>query len=437
MVGETLITRVKLAKQLSGQIEVPGDKSICHRAAILASLAAGTSEISNFSPGHDCLSTLSCLRSLGVKISRQYGNASTLHIQGIGSTGLREAQNILNAGNSGTTMRLLSGVLAAQSFLSIISGDASLRSRPMKRLIEPLHLMGASIYGRNGNSLAPLAIIGQKLRGITYSLPMPSAQIKSAILLAGLFASGKTVIKQSQVSRDHTELFLKQMGAEIDVHKDYISLMPLTKSLTSINLCVPGDISSAAYWMVAGAIHPDARIKILNCGINPTRTGIIDVLLTMGAKIKLENQRLECNEPVADIYVESSQLKATEIKGSIIPRLIDEIPILAVAACFARGTTIIKGAGELRVKESDRIATTVGELSHLGARIEALPDGMVIHGSSRLQGDNVWSHSDHRLAMSLAIAGLVASGETRIEKPQIAEISYPDFWEHLKKLAKY
>jgi 3-phosphoshikimate 1-carboxyvinyltransferase len=437
VVRETLITKIKPAKQLAGQVVVPGDKSICHRAAILGSLASGLSEISNFSPGHDCLSTISCLRSLGVKISRQSGKTSTLYIQGIGRTGLREAQNVLNAGNSATTMRLLSGVLAAHPFLSIISGDTSLRARPMKRLIEPLHLMGAEIYGRSSNSLAPLVIVGGKLRGITYSLPMPSAQIKSAILLAGLFSSGKTVIEQSQISRDHTERFLKQMGAEIDIYEGYISLMPLTKPLTSINLCVPGDISSAAYWMVAGAIHPDARIKILNCGINPTRTGIIDVLLAMGAKLKLENQRLECNEPVADIYIESSQLKAIEIKGNIIPRLIDEIPVLAVAACFARGTTIIKDAGELRVKESDRIATTVGELSHLGARIESLPDGMVIHGSSRLRGNNVRSYSDHRLAMSLAIAGLVANGETTIEKPQIAEISYPAFWEQLKELVKY
>jgi 3-phosphoshikimate 1-carboxyvinyltransferase len=333
-------------------------------------------------------------------------------------------------------MRLLSGVLAAQPFLSIISGDASLRARPMKRLIEPLQLMGAEIYGRRNNSLAPLVIRGKKLHGITYSLPMPSAQIKSAILLAGLFATGKTIVKQSQVSRDHTERLLKQMGAEIEIDKDYISLKPLVKPLTPVSLYVPGDISSAAYWLVGGAIHPNARIKIVNCGVNPTRTGIVDVLLAMGAEIKIENQRLECNEPVADIYIESSQLKAIESKEEMIPRLIDEIPILAVAACFARGTTRIKGAGELRVKESDRIATTVEELSRLGARIEALPDGMVIHGGYRLLGTEVRSHSDHRLAMSLAIAGLMARGKTTIEKPQVAEISYPDFWGQLEKLVK-
>lgn len=437
MVEKALSRKIKPAKQLSGEVVVPGDKSISHRAAILGSLASGLSEISNFSPGNDCLSTLRCLRTLGVRISRQAGGPLSVYIHGSGSTGLKEAKNVLNAGNSATTMRLLSGVLAAQPFLSIISGDASLRSRPMKRLIEPLQLMGAEIYGRSNNSLAPLVIRGRKLHGVTYSLPMPSAQIKSAVLLAGLFATGKTIIEQSQISRDHTERLLKQMRAEIDIGEGYISLNPLTKPLTPVNICVPGDISSAAYWLVAGAIHSNARVKIVNCGINPTRTGIVDVLLAMGAKIKLENRRLECNEPVADIYIESSQLKAIEIKGEIIPRLIDEIPILAVAACFARGTTIIKDAGELRVKESDRIATTVGELSRLGAKIEALPDGMLIHGGTPLMGTDVRSHSDHRLAMSLAVAGLVAKGETTVEKPQVAEISYPDFWEQLEKLVKY
>ncbi len=437
MAGKALIRKIRPAKRLAGEVVVPGDKSISHRAAILCSLASGLSEISNFSPGNDCLSTLRCLKSLGVRVNRKAGKALPLRIQGVGSTSLQEARNILNAGNSATTMRLLSGILAAQPFLSIITGDASLRARPMKRLIEPLQLMGAEIYGRSNNSLAPLVIRGKKLRGISYSLPVPSAQIKSAILLAGLFAAGKTTVEQPQVSRDHTERLLKQMGAEIDIDACCIYLMPLAKPLTSLNLRVPGDISSAAYWLVAGAIHPNSNIKVVNCGVNPTRAGIIDVLLDMGARIKLENRRLECNEPVADIHIESSQLRAIEIKGEIIPRLIDEIPILAVAACFAKGTTIIKDAGELRLKESDRITATVGELSRLGARIEALPDGMIIHGGSPLEGTAVKSHSDHRLAMSLAVAGLVSKGKTIIEKPQVAEISYPDFWEQLEKLAEY
>ena len=437
MVGKALTKKIKRAKRLAGEVVVPGDKSISHRAAILCSLASGLSEIGNFSPGNDCLSTLSCLKSLGVRISKKESKALSLYIQGSASTSLQEARNVLNAGNSATTMRLLSGILAAQTFLSIITGDASLRARPMKRLIEPLQLMGAEIYGRCSNSLAPLVIRGKKLHGISYSLPIPSAQIKSAILLAGLFATGKTTIKQPQISRDHTERLLKQMGVEISINTGYISLTPLTKPLAALNLHVPGDISSAAYWLVAGAIHPNASIKVVNCGINPTRTGIIDALLAMGARIKLENRRLECNEPVADIYIESSRLRAIEIKGEIVPRLIDEIPILAVAACFAIGTTIIKDASELRVKESDRIAATVSELSCLGARIKALPDGMVIHGGIPLDGAEVSSHSDHRLAMSLAIAGLVAKGETIIEKPQVAEISYPDFWEQLEKVVEY
>jgi 3-phosphoshikimate 1-carboxyvinyltransferase len=437
VVGKALIKKIQRAKKIAGEVVVPGDKSISHRAAILCSLASGLSEIGNFSPGNDCLSTLSCLKSLGVRISKKESKALSLYIQGADSTGLQEARNVLNAGNSATTMRLLSGILAAQSFISIITGDVSLRTRPMKRLIEPLQLMGAEIYGRCNNSLAPLVIRGKKLHSISYSLPVPSAQIKSAILLASLFATGQTTIEQPQISRDHTERLLKQMGVEIRLNKGSVSLMPITKPLAALNLHVPGDISSAAYWLVAGAIHANASIKVVNCGINPTRTGIIDALLAMGARIKLENRRLECNEPVADIYIESSQLRAIEIKGEIVPRLIDEIPILAVAACFATGTTIIKDASELRVKESDRISATVRELSCLGARIEALPDGMVIHGGFPLDGAEVSSHFDHRLAMSLAVAGLMAKGETIIEKSQVAEISYPDFWEQLGKVVEY
>jgi len=437
MAGKAHLKKILPPRQLVGEIATPGDKSISHRALILGSLAVGNSQISNLSPGKDCLSTINCLRALGVRLTKQDGKRPTMLITGVGNAGLTEAKDVLNAGNSGTTMRLLSGVLSTQRFLSILTGDSSLRSRPMKRLIEPLRLMGAEIYGRNGDSLAPLVIRGKKLHGVSYTLSVPSAQIKSAILLAGLFALGATTILQLQPSRDHTERLLKRMGAKLESDNTRISLTPLNTPLTAVDLNIPGDISSAAYWLIAGAIHPNAQIKIVNCGINPTRTGLIDALLAMGARLKIENQRLEGNEPVADLYIESSRLKAIEIGGDLIPRLIDEIPLLAVAACFTEGKTVIRGASELRVKESDRIASTSQELSRLGARIEELPDGMVIHGGKALLGSEVKSHGDHRLAMSLAVAGLVAGGTTSIQNARVAEISNPDFWEELNRLARY
>ncbi len=436
MAGKALLKNIAAPKQLAGEISVPGDKSISHRALILSSLAVGRSQLTNLSPGKDCLSTMNCLKALGVKLTGQSGSAPTVHINGVGNGGLTEPDNILNAGNSGTTIRLLSGVLAAQPFLSILTGDRSLRSRPMKRLIEPLSAMGADIHGRDNDSLAPLVIKGKKLHGIDYTLRIPSAQIKSAILLAGLFAVGITVLKQLQVSRDHTEKLLKLMGAELQTDGRNISLTSLKTQLTSLNLHIPGDISSAAYWMVAGAIHPNANIKITNCGVNPTRTGIIDVLMAMGARLKLENQAIAGNEPVAELHVESSRLKGIEIGGELIPRLIDEIPLLAVAACVAEGKTIIRDARELRVKESDRIDSTIKELRRLGARIEELPDGMVIHGGTSLLGNEVQSHGDHRLAMSLAVAGLVARGKTSIQNAGVVEISNPNFWGELSQLTQ-
>jgi len=437
MAGKVQQMNILRPRQLVGEIAVPGDKSISHRALILDSLAIGNSQINNISPGKDCLSTINCLRALGVRLTKRDGKRPTIMITGVGNAGLTEAKNVLNAGNSGTTIRLLSGVLSTQNFLSIITGDSSLRSRPMKRLIEPLRLMGAEIYGRNEDSLAPLVIRGKKLHGVSYTLPVPSAQIKSAILLAGLFALGATTIKQLQPSRDHTERLLKRMGAKLENNNTYVSLTPVNSPLAAVDLQIPGDISSAAYWLVAGAIHPNAKIKILDCGVNPTRTGIIDALLAMGARLRVENQRLEGNEPVADLHIQSSHLKAIEIGGDLIPRLIDEIPLLAVAACIAEGKTVIRDANELRVKESDRIASTGQELSRLGARIEELPDGMVIHGGKTLLGMEVESHGDHRLAMSLAVAGLVAGGTTSIQNAGVAEISNPDFWEELNKLARY
>ena len=437
MAGKTLLKSISPPKQLVGEIALPGDKSISHRALILNSLALGDSKISNLSLGRDCLSTINCLKALGVTLAKQEGKTPAVLVRGVGNAGLAEAKNVLNAGNSATTMRLLSGVLAAQPFLSIFTGDTSLRSRPMKRLIEPLHSMGAEIHGRGDGSFAPLVIRGKKLHGVTYTLPVPSAQIKSAILLAGLFAQGDTTVKQLEPSRDHTERLLKRMGAKLESDNTHVSVAPLRTHLTPVDLCIPGDISSAAYWLVAGAIHPNAKVKITNCGVNPTRTGIIDALLAMGAKLKIERQRFEGNEPVADLYIESSQLKAIEIGGDMIPRLIDEIPLLAVAACIAKGNTIISGAGELRVKESDRITTTAQELSRLGAKIEELSDGMIIHGGRLLLGAEVKSHLDHRLAMSLAIAGLVAKGSTLIHNSHVVEISYPDFWKELERLAGY
>ncbi len=434
MAGKALLN-ISAPRHLEGEISVPGDKSISHRALILNSLAVGRSQLTNLSPGKDCLSTMNCLKALGIKFTKQNGNFPMVLIDGVGHSGLTEAKNILDAGNSGTTIRLLSGVLSGQPFLSVLTGDRSLRSRPMKRLIEPLSSMGAEIYGRNSDSLAPLVIKGKKLHGINYTLKIPSAQIKSAILLAALSATGDTVLKQLQVSRDHTERLLKLMGADIQTDGKDILVTPLITPLTSIDMDIPGDISSAAYWLVAGAIHPDANIRIKNCGINPTRTGIIDVLLAMGARLKIENHRVAGNEPVADLHIQSSRLKGIEVGGELIPRLIDEIPLLAVAACAAEGKTVIRDAGELRVKESDRIASTIKELARLGARIAELPDGMIVNGGTMLQGNEVESHGDHRLAMSLAIAGLVARGKTSIQNARVVEISNPHFWRELGQLS--
>jgi len=433
--GKALLKKIVSPKQLIGEIAVPGDKSISHRALILNSLANGSSQISNLSPGRDCLSTTTCLKALGVSITKETGKEPVILINGVGNTGFTEPKDILNAGNSGTTIRLLGGVLAAQPFLSIITGDSSLRSRPMKRLIEPIRLMGGEIYGRHNDSLAPLVIRGRRLHGINYTLPVPSAQIKSAILLAGLLAEGDTTL-QGQTSRDHTERLLKRMGANLEINGTRISLAPLKTPLTAVDLHIPGDISSAAYWLVAGAIHPNAHIKIINCGVNPTRTGVIDALLAMGANLKMENKRQEGDEPVADLCVQSSRLKGVEICGGLIPRLIDEIPLLAVAACFAEGKTVIRDATELRIKESDRIASTAKELTRLGARIEELPDGMVIYGTKKLLGAEVRSYSDHRLVMSLTVAGLVARGTTSIRNARVAEISNPHFWQELKELVR-
>lgn len=426
--------RIEACQGLSGQIIPPGDKSISHRALILNAIAEGKAKIVNFSPSADFYSTLACLKALGVE--SQVGPEGLI-VSGVGSKGLREAEDVLNAGNSATTMRLLTGLLAAQPFLSIITGDESLRSRPMGRLIQPLRLMGAKIWGRTGDSLAPLAIRGNQLHGIEYRLPVASAQLKSAILLAALFAQGKTTIDEPLPSRDHTERLLAAMGAKLEINDSRIIITPSPTPLSPTEMVVPGDISAAALWLIAGAIHPKAQITVVSTGINPTRSGIIDVLKQMGANLRVENQRTESGEPVADLFIQSSDLVGVTIGGELIPRLIDEIPVIAVAASVATGTTVIKDAGELRVKETDRISTTAKELSKLGAKIEELPDGLVIQGGRRLRGAECDSHQDHRLAMALGVAALVAEGETMLYNAEAVNFSYPGFWEDLKRLSIY
>ena len=424
--------RVKGCSSLKGEVAPPGDKSISHRAVILNSMASGKARIANFSSGDDCLAMISCLRALGVEIVEESG---LFTVSGVGKEGFAEPADVLNASNSATTMRLLAGLLAAQPFLSVITGDESLRSRPMARLIHPLRTMGADIWGRGYDSLAPLAIKGGQLRGIDYTSPVASAQLKSAILIAGLFAEGCTTIEEPAASRDHTERMLGAMGADLKRDGPKIALTPPI-SLSPIDIHIPGDISSAAFWLVAAAIHPNAHITVTKTGINPTRTGIIDVLLQMGAKLRVKNERMEGGEPVADLELESSELEGTEIGGCIIPRIIDEIPLIALAGSLATGTTTIREAEELRVKESDRIGATVKELSKLGADMEELPDGMVIHGGRELKGGECHSHHDHRLAMTLGIAGLVAQGETVIHGAEAVDASYPGFWQDLERLTQ-
>ncbi len=422
---------LKAPHALDGKVSPPGDKSISHRAVILNGIARGDARVSNFAQSADCLATVACMRALGVAIESSKGGG--LVVKGVGDNGLKEAEDVLCAENSGTTMRLLAGLLAGQPFLSIITGDRSLRSRPMDRVIQPLRLMGAQIWGRSSDSRAPLVIKGGQLHGIRYTLPVPSAQLKSALLLAALFARGDTVIKEPIASRDHTERMLKAMEAKIKVKGDYITVSP--GRLKAVDIIVPGDISSAAFWLVAGAIHSRANIRLSNVGINPTRSGIIDVLNAMGADIAVTNERMVSGEPVADLKVQSSRLSGMEIGGELIPRVIDEIPLIALAASVARGKTVIKDARELRVKESDRISNTAKELLKLGADVQELPDGMIIQGREKLRGAACESHGDHRLAMMLGIAALVAEGETEIDNAEAVNISYPIFWQDLKRLS--
>jgi 3-phosphoshikimate 1-carboxyvinyltransferase len=424
---------LRAPRRLRGTIKPPGDKSISHRAAILNAIAQGEATVDNFQTGADCLATVRCLRALGARIESPAPGA--LRVQSTGRSGLREAATVLNAANSGTTLRLLAGLLAAQPFFSVLTGDASLRSRPMERIVHPLQTMGARIEGRAGGTRPPLAIEGGHLRGIRHRLPVASAQVKSALILAGLYADGETVLEEPAPSRDHTERMLRAMGAAIVAGEGGLRVSPLTGELAPLSLRVPGDISAAAFWMVAAAAHPDAELRLTDVGVNPSRSGIIDALRAMGARIAIEGEQTWGCEPVADIVVHSSRLRGTVIEGALIPRLVDEVPALAVAACLAEGETLVRDAGELRVKESDRIRATASELRRLGAHIQELPDGMVIRGVDRLRGASCGSHGDHRLAMALAVAGLLATGETTVRGAEAVAVSYPTFWDDVVRVA--
>ncbi len=413
-----------------GEMRVPGDKSISHRAAILGSLGDGRTVARGFLSSADTDATLRCLAALGVHWTLE---GDVLTVDGVGLSGFREPADVLDCGNSGTTMRVLAGALAGQPFLSVLTGDASLRSRPMERVATPLRSMGATVLTREGG-LAPLVILGGALRPITYRLPVASAQVKSAILLAGLFTEGVTVVEEPAPSRDHTERMLAAMGADIRREENALSVSGMSGGLAPLDLTVPGDLSAAAFWMVLAACAPDAEVRLPAVGVNPTRTGIIDALEAMGACVEVSEERLSGGEPVADIVVRSSRLRGASFGGDLIPRLQDEIPALAVAAVFARGRTEVRDAAELRVKESDRIAMLAGGLRAMGARIEELSDGFVIEGTGRLRGARVESHGDHRLAMAFAVAGLLAEGETAIEGAESVAVSYPGFWDDIDRL---
>ncbi|MXY44827.1 MAG: 3-phosphoshikimate 1-carboxyvinyltransferase [Dehalococcoidia bacterium] len=429
---------IQHSDRLEGTVFTAGDKSISHRAALLNSIADGTAHVSNFCVGDDRTSMLGCLQGLGVEITEcsdcdVCSDEDCFEVAGVGLNGLQEPSDVLYAGNSGTTTRLVAGLLAGQPFLSVLTGDESLRSRPMGRIVDPLREMGAGFMGRNGDTLLPLSVRGGNLNAIEYDLKVASAQVKSAILIAGLYADGRTVVRSPGQSRDHTERMMRYMGADVDINGLSVSVQ--TSNLTATNVRVPGDISSAAFWMVAGAAHPNASIRLNNVGINPSRTGVIEVLQSMGASLRMENVVEDESEPAADIIVESSDLRGVEIAGDIIPQLIDELPVLALAAVRAKGETVIRDAEELRVKESDRITATVKGLADLGADIEEISDGMVIRGGRKLRGTDVRSFGDHRIAMTMGIAGTISDGETSIDEADAADVSYPTFWSTLESVS--
>lgn len=417
---------------LKGEITVPGDKSISHRAVMIGSLSEGTTEITNFLRGADCLSTIRCFRQMGIEIEER---DTRVLVHGKGLHGLTAPSETLDTGNSGTTTRLISGILSAQSFTSVLNGDDSIQKRPMKRIMTPLSMMGAKIISLRGNDCAPLKITGAALHGIHYQSPVASAQVKSSVLLAGLYADQETSVTEPSLSRDHSEIMLRAFGADVRSEGNTATVFPEPK-LTGQKVLVPGDISSAAYFIAAALIVPGSEVLIRNVGINPTRAGILKVCQEMGADIRLLNERgLDGREePACDLLVRYSSLKGTEIGGALIPTLIDELPVLAVLACFADGTTVIRDAAELKVKESNRIDTVVENLKAMGADVQATEDGMIIRGGSLLHGGIIESYQDHRIAMSFAVAALAAHGETEIRNASCVDISYPSFYKDLARL---
>ena len=421
---------IKRANSMKGELTVPGDKSISHRGIMFGAIAEGTTELEGFLDGADCRSTISCFRQMGIEISQDHDR---VQIHGKGLYGLRQPKDMLDAGNSGTTVRLISGILAGQPFTTQLTGDASIQKRPMKRIMTPLSLMGASIRSLAGNDCAPLEIHGGSLVPIHYDSPVASAQVKSCVLLAGLYAEGQTSVTEPVPSRDHTERMLSGFGAEI-TSRERTATVTGHPRLIGQHITIPGDISSAAYFIAAGLICPNSDLYIRNVNMNPTRAGILTVAKQMGGKITLENQRVVSGEEVCDIHVVSSDLHGTQIDRELIPSLIDEIPVIAVMAAFAEGTTVIKDAQELKVKESNRIDSVTENLNAMGGDAIPTEDGMIIHGGRPLHGARILTRSDHRIAMSFAIAGLAADGETTFDDPGCIDISYPTFFETLRSV---
>lgn len=423
---------IQRSNGLKGEVKIPGDKSISHRAVMLGALAKGTTKITDFLQGADCLSTMECFRRMGIQIQNTSGEVL---VHGQGLHGLAAPSDLLNVGNSGTTIRLLSGILAPQPFSATLTGDASIQKRPMKRVMEPLSQMGAKIESLSGNGCAPLRISGTPLKGIHYKTPVASAQVKSCILFAGMYADGATTVTEPVLSRDHSERMLEHFGARLTREGTAVTIQP-EPQLAAREIPVPGDISSAAYFIAAATLVPHSEILIRNVGINPTRSGMLEVCRAMGADIQYLNERDDSGEPTADLLVRSSSLKGTVIEGAVIPALIDELPVLAVMAAFAKGETIIRNAEELKVKESDRIAVMVENLSAMGADITGTPDGMIIRGGPALHGAEIHTYKDHRIAMSFAVAALAAEGTTHIEDADCVNISYPDFYGDLQRLSR-
>ena len=415
---------------LRGELAVPGDKSISHRSVMFGALSEGITEAENFLTGADCLSTISCFRQMGISVEQ---NGTSVVVHGKGLHGLTRPSGIIDAGNSGTTVRLLSGILAGQPFDSMITGDASIQKRPMKRVMTPLSQMGASITSVHENGCAPLQIKGSPLHGIHYLSPVASAQVKSCVLLAGLYADAPTSVTEPAISRNHSELMLRYFGADIQCEGTTSTVLPDPR-LVGQKVNVPGDISSAAYFIAAALLVPGSEVLLKNVGINPTRDGMLRVVRAMGGDVTLVNENTDGAEPCADLLIRSSSLHATTIEGELIPTLIDELPVIAVLAAFAEGTTVIKDAAELKVKESDRIAVMTENLKRMGADVEPTDDGMIIHGGRPLHGATINPYLDHRIAMSFAVAALAADGKTEIQDADCVKISYPGFYTDLEGL---